>query len=133
MKDYGSNGCPPKAASDWAEIKQRGEEAYAALTATGNDLNALDPKNRDKAKLNDIMQRISKAMTTIAFVQAAFGKEKSSAPADNIDYMTKLEKKKVDVAEVFKAKATAIFGCVPKIDTSSVSCEGVTDVGGGRK
>jgi hypothetical protein len=128
MNDVGPNGCPPKAASEWSQIKQKGDEANAALDAAKADLANLDPK--DKAKRNDIMQRYSRALATIDFVETLFGKEKGP-PAEHVDYVTNLKKKKEDVGKAIKERITKIFGCVPNITKSSVSCEGETDLGGG--
>jgi hypothetical protein len=47
--------------------------------------------------------------------------------------VTKLGKKEEDLGKELKAKAIAIFGCVPKIDKTSVSCERDTNVGAGKK
>jgi len=128
LNDVGPNGCPPKVASEWSQIKQKGDEATAALDAAKADLANLDPK--DKAKRNDIMQRYSRALATIDFVETLFGKEKGP-PAEHVDYVTNLKKKKEDVGKVIKERITKIFGCVPHITKSSVSCEGETDLGGG--
>ena len=128
MNDVGPNGCPPKAASEWSQIKQKGDEANAALDAAKADLAHLDSK--DKAKRDDIMQRYSRALGTVEFVEMLFGKEKGP-PAEQVDYVTNLKKKKEDVGKAIKEKITKMFGCVPNITKSSVSCEGETSVGGG--
>ena len=130
MKDIGPNGCPPKAASEWSQIKQKGDEANAALDAARADLDHLDAK--DKAKRDDIMQRYSKALATVEFVEMLFGKEQGP-PAEHIDYVTNLKKKKEDVGKAIKDKIIKVFGCMPNITKSSVSCEGETNTGGGGK
>jgi hypothetical protein len=130
LNDVGANGCPPKAASDWSQIKQKGDEASAALDAVRADLDHLDP--HDKAKRDDLMRRYSRALATIEFVEMLFGKEQGP-PADHIDYVTNLKKKKEDVGKAIKDRITKIFGCMPNITKSSVSCEGETDIGGGGK
>ena len=130
LKNIGPNGCPPKLVTDWEDIKKKGDEADAALDKAEADLKGLDPKG--KAKFDDIMQRYAKAKITVDFVRAALGKEPGQ-PAENINYVTKLAKKEDDLGKELKAKAIALFGCMPKIDKTSVSCERDTNVGGGKK
>lgn len=130
LKDVGANGCPSKVASEWSQIKQKGDEANAALDAAKADLAQLNSK--DKAKRDDIMRRYSRALGTVEFVEMLFGKEKG-LPAEQVDYVTNLKKKKEDVGKAIKEKIIKIFGCMPNITKSSVSCEGETDLGGGRK
>jgi hypothetical protein len=62
LKNIGPNGCPPKAVTDWEDIKKKGNEADAALDKAAADLKSLDEKG--KAKLDDIMQRYAKAKIT---------------------------------------------------------------------
>lgn len=128
LNDVGPNGCPPRAASEWSQIKQKGDEANTALDAAKADLANLDSK--DKAKRDDIMKRYSRALGTVEFVEMLFGKEKGP-PAEHVDYVTNLKKKKEDVGKAIKEKITKIFGCMPNITKSSVSCEGETGLGGG--
>ncbi len=128
LNDVGPSGCPPKAASEWSQIKQKGDEANAALDAAKADLDHLDPK--DKSKRDDIMQRYSRALATIDFVEMLFGKEKGP-PAEHVDYVTNLKKKKEDVGKAMKEKIIKVFGCMPNVTKSSVSCEGETNIGGG--
>jgi hypothetical protein len=130
LNEVGPNGCPPKAASEWSQIKQKGDEANAALDAAKADLDHLTSK--DKTKRDDIMKRYSRALATVDFVEMLFGKEKGP-PAEHVDYVTNLKKKKDDVGKAIKDKITKIFGCMPNITKSSVSCEGETDIGGGGK
>ena len=130
LNDVGSNGCPSKGASEWSQIKQKGDEANVALDAARADLDRLEPK--DKAKRDDIMKRYSRALATVDFVETLFGKEQGP-PAEQINYVTNLKKKEVDVGKAIKDRIIKIFGCMPNITKSSVSCEGETDIGGGGK
>jgi len=130
LNDVGSSGCPTKVASEWSQIKQKGDEANAALDAARADLDHLDPK--DTARRDDIMRRYSRALATVEFVETLFGKEQGP-PAEQINYVTNLKKKETDVGKAIKDRIIKVFGCMPNITKSSVSCEGKTDIGGGGK
>jgi hypothetical protein len=127
-----SKGCPPKIATQYSNLKEKGAAAEKEMDQTAAEIQRLDPKDPNiQAKTKALTEKWSQAAATAARIKTIFGPD--PVPKDVIDYQTKLDTKNKDLGKKLEDYFRSKIGCVPHLTLSSISCEFTTNFLGGRK